>query len=38
MKWQHRVGVGLVNTVVPLSGSSVLTTDFEGRVAVLDVH
>lgn len=37
VKWEHKVGVGVVNTVVPLSASSVLTTDFDGRVTLLQV-
>jgi glucose dehydrogenase len=35
LKWQHRVGVGVMNTVVPLSSSQVLTTDFDGKVALV---
>jgi outer membrane protein assembly factor BamB len=36
VKWEHKVGVGVVNTVVPLSPSRVLTSDFDGRVTLLD--
>lgn len=35
VKWQHRVGVALVNTVVPLDGHRVLLTDMDGRVMML---
>ncbi len=30
--WQHKTGVGVMNTVVPLSAHEVLTSDFDGRV------
>jgi outer membrane protein assembly factor BamB/predicted MPP superfamily phosphohydrolase len=33
--WEHKVGVGVVNTVVPLSANHVLVTDFDGRVVLL---
>jgi outer membrane protein assembly factor BamB/predicted phosphodiesterase len=36
VKWEHKVGVGVVNTVVPLSASRVLTADIDGRVTLLD--
>lgn len=35
IKWKHRVGVTLVNTVTPLSGREVVVTDFDGRVILL---
>ncbi len=35
VKWQHRVGVALVNTVVPLDGHRVLLTDMDGRVMMI---
>lgn len=35
MKGQHKIGTGVVNTVVPLSNREVLATDFAGKVAVL---
>ena len=35
IKWQHRTGVALLNTVVPLSATRVLTTDFDGRVLLV---
>ena len=36
IKWEHRLGVGVVNTVVPLSAGRVLTADFDGRVTLLE--
>jgi outer membrane protein assembly factor BamB/predicted MPP superfamily phosphohydrolase len=36
IKWEHRSGVGVMNTVVPLSGSQVLTTDFDGHIALIE--
>ncbi len=35
IKWKHKVGVTLVNTVTPLSGREVVVTDFDGRVILL---
>ena len=35
VKWQHRVGVALLNTVTPLSGREVVVTDFDGRVSLV---
>ncbi|HMA53674.1 MAG TPA: PQQ-binding-like beta-propeller repeat protein, partial [Acidobacteriota bacterium] len=35
IKWKHRVGVTLVNTVTPLSGREVVVTDFDGHVTLL---
>jgi len=35
LKWQHKLGTGVMNTVVPLSAKEVLTTDFHGQVAVV---
>jgi outer membrane protein assembly factor BamB len=35
VKWKHRVGVGLLNTVTPLSGREVVVTDFDGRVSLV---
>jgi len=29
IKWQHKLGTGVMNTVVPLSSTRVLTTDFD---------
>jgi outer membrane protein assembly factor BamB/predicted phosphodiesterase len=34
--WQHKLGPGIVNTVVPLSRNRVLATDFDGSVALLE--
>jgi outer membrane protein assembly factor BamB/Icc-related predicted phosphoesterase len=36
VKWEHRIGVGVVNTVLPLSANRVLTTDFDGRVTLIE--
>jgi outer membrane protein assembly factor BamB/predicted MPP superfamily phosphohydrolase len=35
VNWQHRIGVGVINTVVPLSATQVLATDFGGSVVLL---
>ena len=35
IRWEHKVGVGVVNTVVPLGPDRVLATDFDGRVVVV---
>ncbi len=35
IKWQHKVGVALLNTVTPLSGREVVVTDFDGRVTLV---
>ncbi|HEX5220506.1 MAG TPA: PQQ-binding-like beta-propeller repeat protein [Verrucomicrobiae bacterium] len=35
LKWQHKLGTGVMNTVVPLSATEVLTTDFSGQVALV---
>jgi len=35
VKWKHRVGVALLNTVTPLSGREVAVTDFDGRVSLV---
>ena len=34
IKWQHKLGTGVMNTVVPLSATRVLVTDFDGKVAL----
>jgi outer membrane protein assembly factor BamB/predicted phosphodiesterase len=34
--WQHKIGPGIVNTVVPLSARQVLATDFDGRVVLIE--
>jgi outer membrane protein assembly factor BamB len=36
VKWKHKIGVGVMNTVVPLSASRVLATDFDGKVALVE--
>jgi outer membrane protein assembly factor BamB/predicted MPP superfamily phosphohydrolase len=36
LKWEHKLGTGVMNTVVPLSSTQVLTTDFDGKVALLE--
>jgi outer membrane protein assembly factor BamB len=35
IKWKHRVGVSLINTVTPLSGREVVVTDFDGHVTLV---
>ncbi len=35
LKWKHRVGVALLNTVTPLSGREVVVTDLDGRVSLV---
>jgi outer membrane protein assembly factor BamB len=35
IKWKHRVGVTLINTVTPLSAREVVVTDFDGRVILV---
>lgn len=35
LKWQHKLGTGVMNTVVPFSAKEVLTTDFSGQVALV---
>jgi outer membrane protein assembly factor BamB len=36
LKWEHKLGTGVMNTVVPLSSTQVLTTDFDGKVALVE--
>lgn len=38
VRWQHKLGTGVMNTVVPLSGKRVLVTDFDGRVALIQAN
>lgn len=40
VKWKHRTGVALVNTVAPIDSNQVVITDMDGRVMMLvkDVH
>ena len=35
IKWRHRVGAALLNTVTPISGREVAVTDFDGRVTLI---
>ncbi len=35
VKWKHRIGVALLNTVTPLNGRDVVVTDFDGRVTLV---
>ena len=35
-RWEHKLGTGVMNTVVPLSSTQVLTTDFDGKVVLLE--
>ena len=35
VRWKHRVGVALLNTVTPVSGREVVVTDFDGRVTLV---
>jgi outer membrane protein assembly factor BamB len=36
IKWQHRVGVALLNTVAPLNANEALTTDLDGKVTLIE--
>ena len=38
LKWEHKLGTGVMNTVVPLSSTRVLTTDFDGKVALVEAQ
>jgi outer membrane protein assembly factor BamB len=38
IQWEHKLGVGVMNTVVPLSSTQVLATDFEGKVALVEAR
>ncbi len=38
LKWQHKLGVGVMNTVVPLNATQVLATDFDGTIALLEAR
>ncbi len=38
LKWQHKLGVGLINTVVPLSAEQVLAADCDGKVALVEAR
>lgn len=35
IKWQHKIGVGVVNTITPLNANEVLATDFDGKVTLV---
>ena len=37
IRWQHKLGNGVVDPLVPPSTTAVLTTDSDGEVAVLEV-
>jgi len=34
--WQHKIGTGVMNTVVPLNARQVLATDFDGRIVLVE--
>lgn len=36
IQWEHKIGVGVMNTVAPLSSTRVLATDFDGQVVMLE--
>jgi outer membrane protein assembly factor BamB/predicted phosphodiesterase len=36
LKCEHKLGTGVMNTVLPLSATQVLTTDFDGKVALVE--
>ncbi len=36
IRWQHKFGVGVMNTPVPLSADKVLVTDFDGKIALIE--
>lgn len=36
IQWQRKLGTGVMNTVVPLSATRVLTTDFDGTVTLVE--
>jgi outer membrane protein assembly factor BamB len=38
LKWEHKLGTGVMNTVVPLSATQVLTTDCDGKVALFEAR
>jgi outer membrane protein assembly factor BamB/predicted phosphodiesterase len=35
--WKHKTGVGVTNTVLPLTGKNFIVTDFDGTVTLIDV-
>ncbi len=36
IEWEHKFGVGVMNTVMPLSAGAVLAADFDGKVTVVE--
>jgi outer membrane protein assembly factor BamB len=38
LKWEHKLGTGVMNTVVPLSSTQVLATDFDGKVVLVEAR
>ncbi len=36
LKWEHKIGTGIVNTVLPLSARGVLATDADGTVVLIE--
>ncbi len=38
IKWQHKFGVGIMNTVSPVTARSVVVTDFDGRIALIEAR
>jgi outer membrane protein assembly factor BamB len=36
LKWEHKFGSGVMNSVVPLGSTQVLATDFDGKVALVE--
>jgi outer membrane protein assembly factor BamB len=36
IKWRHKFGVSILNTVVPLSANRVLAADFDGKIGVVE--
>jgi outer membrane protein assembly factor BamB/predicted MPP superfamily phosphohydrolase len=36
LKWEHKMGIGVINTVVPLNATRVLAADFDGHIALVE--
>jgi len=36
IQWQHKLGTGVMNTVVPISATQVFATDFDGQIALIE--
>jgi len=36
IRWQHKLGTGVMNTVLPLSATQILATDFDGQVVLIE--